>query len=67
MFQTIRRGDADWHDNSDIIGIRYGDNDHGSSGVEAQPLRSKRAIDYRRGCMGGIDNYSKGLLKEGEN
>ncbi|MEK6862400.1 MAG: hypothetical protein AABY07_10650, partial [Nanoarchaeota archaeon] len=57
-------GVTDWRDDSNIIGVRYGNNDYGSSGVKAQPVRSRQARDYRRRMYEGIDKLVKKILAE---
>jgi len=48
-------GVTDWRDDSDIIGVRYGNSDFGYQGIVAEPVRSEQAIDYRQRMYKGID------------
>jgi len=57
-------GVTDWRDDSNIIGVRYGKDDYGSTGVKAQPVRSKQARDYRRRMYDGIDKLVERIVEE---
>jgi len=44
---------TDWHDDSNTIGITYGDT-NGGHGIRGRPVRSTRAFDYRKRMYKGI-------------
>ncbi len=50
-----------WRDDSNIIGVRYGKDDWGSTGIKAQPVRSEQARDYRRRMYYGIDRLVESI------
>ena len=59
-------GVTDWRDDSNIIGVRYGKDDWGSTGIRAQPVRSEQARDYRRRMYEGIDKLVDRIAEEGK-
>lgn len=54
---------TDWRDDSNIIGVRYGSDNFGYSGVKARPVRSDEAMEYRKRMYNGIEKFAK-LVKE---
>ncbi|MBS3091136.1 hypothetical protein J4217_01660 [Candidatus Pacearchaeota archaeon] len=59
-------GVTDWRDYSDIIGVRYGKDNWGSTGIKAQPVRSEQARDYRKRMYEGIDKLVDRIAEEGK-
>ena len=59
-------GVTDWRDDSNIIGVRYGKNNYGSSGIKAIPVRSEQSRDYRRRMYEGIDKLVGKIVEEGK-
>ena len=59
-------GVTDWRDDSNIIGVRYGNDNYGSSGIRAHPVRSEQARDYRRRMYDGIDKLVDRIAEEGK-
>ncbi len=57
-------GTTDWHDDSEIIGVRYEGRNYSNSGVKASPVRSEQAKDYRRRVYKGIDKLVRKITKE---
>lgn len=57
---------TDWRDDSNIIGVKYGKDDWGSTGIKAQPMRSEQARDYRRRMYEGIDKLVDRIAEEGK-
>jgi adenine/guanine phosphoribosyltransferase-like PRPP-binding protein len=58
-------GITDWRDDSNIIGVRYGHNNYGSSGIKAQAVRSDESRDYRRRMYEGIERLAE-RINQGE-
>ncbi len=50
-------GVADWHDNSNIIGIQY-------FGIKPEPVRSQQAKDYRGRIYAGINELVRELAEK---
>ncbi len=59
-------GVTDWGEDSNIIGIRYGNCNWGSSGIKAEPVRSEQARDYRKRMYEGIDRLVKDITEKGK-
>lgn len=59
-------GVTDWRDDSNIIGIKYGKDNWGSTGIIASPVRSEQARDYRRRMYQGIDKLVERLVEKRE-
>jgi len=55
-------GTTDWHDDSNIIGVRY----DGASKIRAHSVRSKQAINYRIRMSEGIGKLVKKIVEEGK-
>ncbi len=59
-------GVTDWHDDSDIIGVKYGHDNYGSTEIRARPVRGEQARDYRRRMYEGIDKLVEKITEEGK-
>ena len=59
-------GVVDWRDDSNIIGVKYGEDNCGSTGIKAQPVRSEQARDYRIRMYKGIDELVDRIAGEGK-
>lgn len=59
-------GVTDWRDDSNIIGVRYGNDNWGSNGIRGKPVRSEQARDYRRRMYEGIDKLVDRIAEEGK-
>ncbi len=59
-------GVTDWRDDSNIIGVKYGKENWGSTGIKAEPVRSKKARNYRKRMYDGIDRLAETITKDGK-
>lgn len=57
-------GVTDWRDDSNIIGIQYGKDRFGYSGIRGKPVRSREAVDYRRRMYKGILKLAQDVTKK---
>jgi len=54
-------GVTDWRDDSNIIGVKYGNDNWSTSGTKAKPVHSQEARDYRIRMYEGIQRFAKKL------
>lgn len=59
-------GVTDWRDDSNIIGVKYGNDNWGTTGIKAIPVRSEQARDYRKRMYEGIDKLVDRIVEEGK-
>lgn len=53
---------TDWRDDSTIIGVSYGDSFSFRKSIDAKPVRSQQAADYRKKMYAGIDRFANETL-----